>query len=590
MTRNRQAFTYMALGVVIWSLAPLAIDALGGAANPFIIALIWKGCTAGGVALILLLRYQDLLLDARARSVIWNHARSWTFALMVICDLDILLFVWAMRLIDVSVATILFETWPIILIVAAVTLFHQTRRYQETTTAIILPLVAAFAGLLFITFSQAADDGQNPLQLGAGMLLAALAAVGRGGGVALTLRWGAELRVLLERTPVGARREGGDLELFGALLVRSLAVVPLLPVLASIGVVAGGELTTQGALVFLLASFAIGVPSAVLFRWANLLTSNLGINSLGYATPVLAVSWLFLLSRVDVARPDFLIVGTVAILAANLLINFQAEIRLGFRSLIVAIWACGTFVHFRSELADYLGLGDWAWKSGEYFTAVTLAATVFTLILSFRIARITTRMADETNRAFSLFSRIDLLATRGAIADEVRDHLLRIDAHADAADLRDAYDAARRDIRRAYVEAPNDEDRRELAEAAAEVDALAHSRQEGQDFGEYVALVVFAAITVALVLSSLSAGASGWDGFMIEMFTILFPAVIIFLVVNVWDLQRERSAPVLRPDELGYGVVFRDTEVRGFEQAVSIVVVLGMTAAYGWLLWDKWLG
>ena len=82
------------------------------------------------------------------------------------------------------------------------------------------------------------------------------------------------------------------------------------------------------------------------------------------------------------------------------------------------------------------------------------------------------------------------------------------------------------------------------------------------------------------------------ERFLAEMFTILFSAVIIFLVVNVWDLQRERGAAVLQAvdgDE-GYGVAFRDTVVRRFEQVVSTVVVLAMTAVHGWLLWEKWLG
>lgn len=137
----------------------------------------------------------------------------------------------------------------------------------------------------------------------------------------------------------------------------------------------------------------------------------------------------------------------------------------------------------------------------------------------------------------------------------MRNDLLRIDARASATDLSDAYRSARREIRRAYQDASDDATRRELAEAAAEMDTLAHSRQEGQDFGEYVALIVFAMIKVTLALCSLGTGASGWNGFLIEMFTILFCAVIIFLVVNVWDLQRERGAPVLKPDEDGYGVV-----------------------------------
>ena len=39
----------------------------------------------------------------------------------------------------------------------------------------------------------------------------------------------------------------------------------------------------------------------------------------------------------------------------------------------------------------------------------------------------------------------------------------------------------------------------------------------------------------------------------------------------------------------GYGVVFRDAVTRRFEQVISIAVVLAIMAAYGWLLWQKWL-
>ena len=66
------------------------------------------------------------------------------------------------------------------------------------------------------------------------------------------------------------------------------------------------------------------------------------------------------------------------------------------------------------------------------------------------------------------------------------------------------------------------------------------------------------------------------DGFLVEMFTVLFSSVIVFLAINVLDLQRERSAPVLQSDVNGegYGVVFRDAVTRRFEQVISIAVVL----------------
>ena len=595
-SRNRSAFFYMLGGVVAWSFAPLVIDFSGGSVNPFLFNLIWKGSTAAGVLAFLLIRYRSLISQTAVRGLLLRRTYSWSFLLMAVGNLDVLLFIWSIEFIDVAVATIMFELWPLILIIFTLVLFRSSGRFADTTIAIILPLIMAFVGLVFVTLSQGvwsassiADSNIHALAIG--MVLASLAAVCSGGLVALTLRWGAEFRVMLEHSETDV--EGSEeAELFGALFIRLVTLAPLLPVHAVIGVGVGDSITSQAVLAGVAGGLIIGAPPAILFRKANLLTTNLGINSIGYATPVFALVWLFLFSRVGVVHPDHLVIGAVAIIAANLLINFQAEIRFGFRSLIIALWGCGAFVYFRGSIAEHLALEGWLWPSGEYFTAVGLAATVFTLILSFRVARLVTRTSDETNRAFALFSRIDLLASRGVIPGDVRGHILRIDAHENAADLADAYRSARASIRGSYEEAGDDADRRELAEAAAELDALAHSRQEGQDFGEYVALVIFAVITVALILLSLDASALGWNGFLAEMFTVLFSAVIIFLVVNVWDLQRERGAPVLRQEGEGggYGVVFRDAIVRRIEQVVSIVVVLAMSAAYGWLLWGKWLG
>lgn len=53
-------------------------------------------------------------------------------------------------------------------------------------------------------------------------------------------------------------------------------------------------------------------------------------------------------------------------------------------------------------------------------------------------------------------------------------------------------------------------------------------------------------------------GATGWIGFLVEMLVALFPAVIVFLVLNVWDLHRDRAGEILTKsaEYNGYGVVF----------------------------------
>lgn len=109
------------------------------------------------------------------------------------------------------------------------------------------------------------------------------------------------------------------------------------------------------------------------------------------------------------------------------------------------------------------------------------------------------------------------------------------------------------------------------------------------------------------------------------MLVVLFSAVIVFLIVNVWDLHRERAGEILEKrqyrfhanvwdsqHEIGleisesqlhwrheayglinyydsYGVVFRDAVNRRFEQTTSIAIGLLVTVAFAALLWQKWL-
>ena len=103
-------------------------------------------------------------------------------------------------------------------------------------------------------------------------------------------------------------------------------------------------------------------------------------------------------------------------------------------------------------------------------------------------------------------------------------------------------------------------------------------------------MIIFAAITVSLALLA-RPDVSGWTGFLTEMFTVPFSAVIIFLNISVWDFHRDRIGAILHrnPEHGWYGVLFRDTTNRSFEQGVSIVIGLAVTVAYAFLLWDKWL-
>ena len=353
--------------------------------------------------------------------------------------------------------------------------------------------------------------------------------------------------------------------------------------------------------------------AGIAHRKANLITHNLGINAMSYARPIFGVALLFVFGpayAVNIPHIDYFIIGTASIITANLLINFEAERLLGFKALVLSLWACGTLVYLRS-------IDKWQWVGGGlgYFEALALSATVFTLILSFRVARLASRTQDEDKLAFALFRNLNALASRGVIRRRVCDCILIIN-QGQGQELQSAYDEARRLIV-AGLRHAGQQDRDKLISAEAELDTLSHSRQQGINFGELCALFIFAGITVGLALFSRPV-VSGLTGFLIEMLTVLFSAVIVFLAINVLDLQRERSAQILqkksacwpliasqrdggsrfwpgfksttRPPEFGgYNVVFQHQARRTLEQWISVTVGIAIVVAYAMLLADKWM-
>ena len=326
-------------------------------------------------------------------------------------------------------------------------------------------------------------------------------------------------------------------------------------------------------------------------RTANLMTDNLGINAFSYATPIFSLMWLPLFSQVDVARVDYLIIGSAAIIATNLLINFEAEVRFGFKALILALWACGTFVYLRDDVLQYLPFGGWLWPGETYLGAVGLSATVFILLLTFRVASLAPRTHDEDNGIFALHRNLELLSRRNLIAPEASDHIRAIDRARTPEEPQRAYTQVKLCFVRAAAVDQNASNQKLLSDAEAQLNMMVHSRQQGLEFGELFSLIVFGGVTVLLALLS-RPEVYGWTAFLVETFSALLPAVVVFLIVNVWDLHRDRAGLILSSQQTtdGFGVIFGDAKSRRFEQSVSVVIGLSMIIAYAGLFWYKWVG
>ena len=588
--RNRAAVALMIAATAGYSLVPLVIAMAGGAESPF---LLNAGLTLGlciGYLPAVWHGYAELVRDRRVRAAIARRIPSWPILFMVVNNFEFAFFAWSAKYVDIAVTAILFETWPVLLIALTLWLYRNDDRYRRGGFSMWLLVGVGFAGFAFVVLSQsgtalsAQSGGSGALAAGVGL---AVLASGVTSLSAFGFKWGTDLAA-----DIGTRttRRGWSPELFGAIVASLAANTVVIPANLLAGHALGEEMAA--------ATFAIAVATGTVchggatlcWRNANLITSNLGVNAIGYATPVLSLAWLFVFSQAAVARIDYLVIGMIGIVTANLLINFEAEIQMGFKALLIALWGCGAFVHLRDETLAALPSGSWLWPGDTYLGSLALAATVFTLMLSFRIARLVARAQREDNTMFLLFQNVDALAERGVIDTAARERILEIDGSHAADELKSAYEGAKRCFDRARESGPNGDDRHRLGEAEAQLNSVVHSQRHGIEVGELFALIVFSGITVLLGLLGRPHNVDGWAGFLFEGFIAAFCGVVVFLMVNVWDVHRDRASEVLERRRGGrYGVALRDARNRRFEQVTSVAIGLGIVAGYTSLLWHKWL-
>ena len=223
-------------------------------------------------------------------------------------------------------------------------------------------------------------------------------------------------------------RDRSSLVMFGAILGFGISSFLGATTNAAVGLLYAGRPSFEVFSVGVIVGVLLQASAAILQRKANLSTRNLGVNALGYAIPILSLIWLWIFSEINVLRPDYLIIGAAAIVTANLLINFDTEIRWEFKALILALGTYGAAVYLRHEIFEDLGIADWSWTGSGYFESIPLAATVFTLLLAFRMARLVSRTSKDDKQTFAVCRKLDALARRSTVDPEVCRHILDMDS------------------------------------------------------------------------------------------------------------------------------------------------------------------
>ena len=578
---------YILLAVVLYSTLPIAFI-LGGASNaPFLfVSVIWL---SAGIcnAIYLFARYpqkSNVETYKLIRENLWNSKIAW----LAITYFDYIIFAYSLRFIDASVAAILYEMRPIFLVIFMAMMVTKTERndpgkqrkndrYDPITLGKSFLFGVAFVGVAFVVASQSETGGTlNELfdftAIG-GVVFLLTSAVLAALATPILISWGG---IVAKKTKTNdmddevffstaAKTIGnvvsGIIFLFIALLIEDLHVIGWVGIL--IAVIYGSVGNGLGA---------------IAFRIANIKTTNLSINALIYLTPVVALIWLAIAGEIKVPHIDWLMIGVAAVITANLLLNAKVEIRSAYKALIIALWVCGTVIYLHGGFA----LSDYAENVG-------MVATVFILILAFRLDRLVRRTTDEERDEFLLFRRLSTLAEQGLIDKDAPNQMREIDMHTNPTDLQHAYEKLNGYFLQAREKFTGGE-RGMLDELQARADTVAHSKQQGGNFGELTALGFLGFIMVGALLFFKPHDMEGWEGLFVETAAILLATTIIFLFFSIFDLQHDRTNAIFKEMKKynSYSVAFDDASDRSGERWVSIVVCIVITATYIWLLMGKW--
>ena len=221
-SRGGGAAVFMLFSVLCYSFVPLLIVMAGGVERPFAFNALYRLCAGLGGLAFLLLTCRSVLLDPGARRLLRAGVHRWDFPLLCLPYFGYTAFAWSARLVDVSLTTVVVESWPLFYVPLAERLMRRQGRYLRATPLRMLPVLLGFLGFVLVVSSHTGGIGRlytvGVLPL-LGILLAVLGALSSTSSsynVLWATRLRLELRVLLPG--LGEYR----LELFGMVLAFTL--------------------------------------------------------------------------------------------------------------------------------------------------------------------------------------------------------------------------------------------------------------------------------------------------------------------------------------------------------------------------------
>lgn len=331
---NLQAILYMSWSTLGLSSFPLAVAYLGDDVTA-VGFQVYVGVAIAAVHFsYTIVKFPEI---TQKRVAYWNACKllvSYNGVLAVAAGLNVFLFVAATRFLDTTLVTIIYGAWLIPFVMLRQR--HDKsdlRRYFSISSQNWLLMFTALAGITFVLLAQTdhIGVGHDWYRTAVGLVLTLISA-----GLTSACSYRFKIGTLLYSGTLGGRRcsdhglRERKRELF---YVLTLNVVSDLAAVVVIVLVGGSSWMLYGlnhatmpfsSFGILLALGLIAGLCSIASRYANLVTTNLGVNTIQYLRPSLSLVWLGFFATVNVVRTDWLIIGAAAAVTSNILINFRS--------------------------------------------------------------------------------------------------------------------------------------------------------------------------------------------------------------------------------------------------------------------------
>ena len=606
---ERRAIALMLLSAFLYSLVPVWVGFGNAGASPFFFTAI---AHLAAIPMILFYVHRNSGWDffnwKTVKAMFGYQPRNRIFLvylfLLGICTTSYAFFSMASKHLEYSnlpIVAAIYEAWPTLVILAFLVWPVLGRNSRGFGMGDWLSLFIALLGLGFVISAREAVSllsliSNLSFDEWGGIILAFISSLLATGIVVLTLAHGQSLSdAIFQSNP------NKNQTINCTMLIVIFMHISGFLISAALGLVAREAMTGAGDSLFALGMGVTIGFGAISFRVASIQSENPGITALSFLTPLFALGILLLLGWFDISewsyasiRWDYLFMGATAILSANILLNLRADVRTGYRSLVLCLWVFGAFRYL------YGGL-PWPW----YYESIAVVTGILAIAVGFRSERFVRRSQMEEALSIDILHSLTWLIDKyGSIdahrqcLENARGQFLRAHSPEKAKTMEDSDKNSHMEMVKVLSSLrkriDSEQDQETISKCLRSADELILSRAHGNNFGEKVALFVLAMASagISLVLRSPFSGEKelfAIDALVGNFFSILIGPVAIFLYFHVVDLERDRSQKIYDEElaKLGDLKIIREIHDRSGEKRIASTILIVTFVVYAGLFLVK---